>query len=167
MTPLTGGASGRVVTCRPMNRRARGFSLVELLIVVAVFTVISAAVVPQIRRSMAVSRLQTSANQLATELNYARTIAVSRNTIFEMDLTTTSFQIVDPDDEDNPPRRPKDLEPGIFLVTRPAGTIRFYPRGNADAGVIVLGGEFDERVAIRVVESGMVDVVGFSVGAQQ
>lgn len=151
----------------PMTQRQRGFSLVELLIVVATVGLLSAIAVPQIRQNMAVSRLHTSAAQFAGELNYARTIAVARNAIFEVDLTTNSYQIQDPADVDNPPRHRKSLERGIQFIRGAENILRFYPRGNADGGTVVAANEFGDLVTVTVAQSGMVEVSGFARGESQ
>jgi prepilin-type N-terminal cleavage/methylation domain-containing protein len=149
-------------------RNSRGFSLVELLIVILLAGVILAIAVPEIRRSLASSRLRTSAVQLATELNYARTISVSRNSIYRVQFNNTNrtFQIVDLEDPENPPRIGKRLERGIAFSSVPADPVQFFPRGHARSGRVELSDAFGQRIAVVVQPSGMVEVADFQVGEQ-
>lgn len=144
----------------------RGFSLIELMVVIAVGAVVSAIVVPQVQRSLAANRVHSSAVQVATELNYARTIALSRNAVLEIDFTTDSYQIVDPSDPDNPPRTRKFLEPGVRFVQRPVNPIRFFPRGNAAAGTVQIADEYGQGVVIAVSAGGMVEIREFTSGGE-
>jgi general secretion pathway protein H len=145
------------------SRSSRGFSLVELLIVILLAGVILAISVPEIQRSLGSSRLRTSAVQLASELNYARTISVSRNSIYRVQLHNgnRTFQIVDPQDPENPPRIRKRLERGIAFSALPASPVQFFPRGHAREGRIELSNAFGQTIAVVVLPSGMVEVAAF------
>jgi prepilin-type N-terminal cleavage/methylation domain-containing protein len=147
-----------------MQRQScRGFSLTELLIVVAVGTIILTFAVPAMQASLAASRLQSSAIQLASELNFARTIAVSRNAIFEvrMNAGQRSFQIVDPADPENPPRTAKPLDQNVRFGPGAPASVRFFPRGHSEAVLIPLFNEFGRRIVVQVSSSGMVEVQEF------
>jgi prepilin-type N-terminal cleavage/methylation domain-containing protein len=147
---------------------SRGFSLIELLIVIAAGTVVLAFAVPEMQRSLSASRLQTSATQLAAELNYARTISVSRNASFEVRFNSAerTFQILDTEDPANPPRVAKTLEPGITFASVAGGQVGFFPRGHAQAGVITLTNGFGQRINVVVRSSGMVEVQDFTAAQQ-
>lgn len=148
--------------------RSRGFSLVELLIVVAVATIVLAFAVPEMQRSLSASRLQTSATQLAAELNFARTISVSRNASYEVHLNSSarSFQIQDREDPANPPRVAKTLEPGITFGSTPGSGVGFFPRGHAQSGLIRLTDAFGQSIDVVVRSTGMVEVRDFMAAEQ-
>ncbi len=152
----------------PYHFSSRGFSLIELLIVIAVGAVVLAFAVPEMQRSLSASRLQTSATELASELNFARTISVSRNATFEVRFNSAerSFQIIDQEDPDNPPRVAKSLEPGIVFGSVSGGNVEFFPRGHAHAGVIRLLDQFGGRIDVVVRSTGMVEIQDF-MAAQQ
>lgn len=59
-----------------MTKRNRGFSLLELLLVIALVGVMSAMVVPPVSNSLTSARLKTSAKKTAAMLRYARNQAV-------------------------------------------------------------------------------------------
>lgn len=61
------------------NRRAAGFSLVEILVVVAIAAVILAIAIPNVPGVMESNKLQTSTSMLASKLAEARINALKRN----------------------------------------------------------------------------------------
>lgn len=150
-------------------RSSRGFSLLEILIVVVAATAVLAIAVPGIQRSMSSTRLKNSAIQLASELSFARNSAVSRSATFTLllDFNGGTFQIIDPADPQNPPRVRKNLDDGIQFNTVPGNQIRFFPRGNATAGAIQLMDAFGQTVTITVSPSGMVEMNDFMAGKDE
>jgi len=58
---------------------ARGFTLLELLVTVAVAAVLMSLAVPSMRELIALQRLKSINAELVTDLQYARSEAVSRN----------------------------------------------------------------------------------------
>jgi type II secretory pathway pseudopilin PulG len=147
-----------------MDHRARkkdtGFSLVELLILVALAVGLVAIAVPSIGRMSTAYHLTSSANLLADELNTARTLAVSRSTAYAMQFNANrnSFQVVDPADLANPPRAVKQLEQGITFRRLPESTITFFARGHAWGGSVEIQNTAGEWLSIRVSSSGRVQV---------
>jgi prepilin-type N-terminal cleavage/methylation domain-containing protein len=62
-----------------MRRRAGGFSLVELLVVLGIAAVLMAVTLPNVAGVMEANKLQTSASMLAGKLAEARFNALKRN----------------------------------------------------------------------------------------
>jgi prepilin-type N-terminal cleavage/methylation domain-containing protein len=149
-------------------KSSRGFSVTELLIVIAVGGLILSFAVPAMQESVGASRLQSSAVQLSSELNFARTIAISRNAIFELRINPgqRTFQIVDPADPENPPRTAKLLDQGVVFGQGGPANIRFFPRGHAGAAVITLFNQLGQRIDIQVRTSGMINVNDFQAAAE-
>src|SRR5215468_11640914 len=63
---------------RRMN--ARGFTLVELMVVLAIGGVLAALVTPALASYARTAALQAAARELATSINLGRQLAISRNT---------------------------------------------------------------------------------------
>ncbi len=139
-----------------------GFSLLEAMIVGVLIAVLAGVSVPQIRQSVSAYSLTASANLVATELNAGRTLAISRNWLYDMDPNTTNhtIQIVDPGNASNSPRSLKYLESGITFSSVPAAgsEIRFYSGGHARGGTLVLQNENGDTISVLVGASGRVEV---------
>jgi prepilin-type N-terminal cleavage/methylation domain-containing protein len=71
------------------NRQA-GFSLMELLICMAVMMVVTVAAFPTISKNLHVYRLQSSAQELATLMQRARILAVRNNTTYSLAFVTAN-----------------------------------------------------------------------------
>lgn len=133
--------------CRQVRVRNAGFTLVEMIVAVAVFAIVATVALPAIDNFMANGRMSNSVNQLVAELVYAKSEAVKRSATVTLcasgDQATCSggwgdgslaFLDVDADgvveaaDGDEILRRSQGSDPGLTLTaTRRAVT--FNPRG--------------------------------------
>lgn len=140
-----------------------GFSTIELLMIVALASIVLAITVPQVRQSLSSYRLSSTAERLSAELNMGRMLAISRNAIFEIQIDGEQrvLQIIDPDDPENPPRAPRMLEPGVIFSQLPGTPIRFFSRGHARPGRLVIQDQFGSSISIEVNESGLIEVSEF------
>ncbi len=138
------------------NMSTRGFSLVDLLCVVALTTVIAVVAVPQLTGLTTNYGLVSAADELATELNAARTMAVSRGATYSIkfDLNGNTYQVIDVSDPENPTRVTKTLGPGMIIQSVPEPPITFSSRGVARGGAVVLTAENGKRVVVEVASSG-------------
>lgn len=141
-----------------MRNATKGFTLIELLIIVGLFAVVAAMAIPQMQATLDGERLLTSRDNLAAELDLARTLAVSRNATYEIQVNarTGTYQILDTEDPNNPPRSQKQLEPGINLGNVSAAPIRFFARGYSSGGSLVLVSAGGNACTIAVSRSGQV-----------
>ena len=82
---------------RPTGPRCRGFTLIELMVVVGLVVVLIALAAPSARRVIDVQRVNSINAQLVTDLQFARSEAASRNahvrTTFNWDATQTCYSI--------------------------------------------------------------------------
>ena len=69
---------------------ARGFSLAELMLIVAVAGVLAALVAPSLASYARTAALQAAARDLATSINLGRQLAISRNTSVCVELASAT-----------------------------------------------------------------------------
>lgn len=74
---------------RHAGRRA-GFSLVEVVVVMAIIGILATLSVPSFSAMFARSKLRSASEQLRSDINLARGEAVKRNTIIRMNFTVTA-----------------------------------------------------------------------------
>ena len=143
-----------------MSSYGKGFTLIEMLIIVGLFAVVVAMAIPQLQTTLASDQLLSSRDNLAAEMNLARTMAVSRSTTYEMglDASAGTYQIIDPEDVNNPPRSLKMLDQGILMGNVSATPIRFFARGHSTGGSIILISTIGNACVLTVNRSGHVDV---------
>jgi type IV fimbrial biogenesis protein FimT len=125
----------------------RGFTLVEMMIVVALAAILAAIAVPNIMAQMPKYRLNGAARQVLSELMAARMQAVSQNNeakVFFLD--NHRYMILDDDDNDGTAdtgeaTQTKDIQTDYHDVTfNPIPGINpvFQPRGTASNMTIIL-----------------------------
>lgn len=111
-----------------------GLSLLELIVVLAVISVISAVAVPYWRRLMAVNHLESSMRQVQSELNHIKMRSVAENVGYQLGYlqgaSTYTIQQGTKVVSTNP------LPEGIVILK--SGKITFSPRGTAGANRVRL-----------------------------
>ncbi len=73
-------------------RTNRGFSLVELVVVVTITAILAAVAVPKISHGLSAQGLRTAAQRVASDLAYARTMARNRGRATEVHFSTGTTQ---------------------------------------------------------------------------
>lgn len=133
------------------QRGVRGFTLVEMMVVLVVIGLILLATIPAVSSYMKSSRLAGSASMLASDLHYARALANSQHTAYEMRLSTGGYSLV-------------RLQPATTVLTRTLprgitiGTVdstTFYSWGLTEPAVITLQ-QPDRSKVVRLSASGQV-----------
>ena len=140
-------------------RHQQGVTLIETIVICVLVAVVSSLTIPQINQTLRLYRLTASANLVASELNAARAMAISRNGIYRADVVAngSTIQIIDPDNSLNNPRVEQSLQSGISF-TGTVSSITFYPRGHADAGSLELQNEDARTISVQVLVSGKIKV---------
>lgn len=130
-----------------ITSRPRGFTLVELLVVMVIVALVLALVGTSLSRSVTGAEMRTAARKVAANLRYTRTQAILQKAeqVFMVDAENRTFQA--------PDREPVELPEGMRVALTTArseltaenvGGIRFYPDGGSTGGYIEL--ESDNRI---------------------
>ncbi len=143
---------------KPLKKN--GFSLLELMIVIAVMGIMSAIAVPRVGQYMAERRLNGAARMVMSDLMMARQKAVSQNNAFKVFFNTDhhGYRILDDDNGDGAITtgeavEVKDIQRDYYDVTFSASADPvFSPRGTAFGTTVTLtsarpGGSRYARVA--------------------
>jgi general secretion pathway protein H len=139
--PSSVGARPRAGGGRPSSEGDAGFSLLELLVVLAILTLVCAFALPSFNRPSDKLQLDASGRALVDALRVTRSAAVARNTDFVMtvDVEQRAFasSVV----------TPRSLAPQIAMRLKVAepertgpgrGGFRFFPDGSSTGGDVVL-----------------------------
>jgi general secretion pathway protein H len=137
-----------------VSRGAQGFTLLELMLVLAIAAAVMALAPPLLYQAMPGLQLKSAARQVAAGFRSARDQAITRRaeTLLSVDLDERRI-------EWSGARRPLELPDGleVSLVTATSelgrdarqGSIRFYPDGSSTGGrVTVSHGERGYRVDV-------------------
>lgn len=153
----------RRTTClKPGN--CRGFTLVELMITLAVIGILAVIATPSMTALVNANRVNSAAGELVTAMQIARSEAVRRNARVSVcgnaACSSTNWnQVVvvhaNPTDDDPAVIRTADAPSGV-TITGPAAGIVFRPSGAVnDVGCVPLSNSY-AQYAVRVTLGGMV-----------
>jgi general secretion pathway protein H len=121
--------------------KARGFTLVELLIVMVLVALILALVGTSLSRSISGSEMRTAAGKLAANLRYTRTQAILTKSeqVLLIDTENRSYKAPDRPEVKLPEGMDVELTTARSeLTSEVVGGIRFYPDGGSTGGFVRL-----------------------------
>ena len=144
-TPTSSAGSDR--------RRAGGYTLAELLVVLAIMAGLLTLIPPLFDRGLSNTEMRSAARQMMASLRYARSEAVSRRepVSFLLDLEQRRYHV--------PGQRPVALPGGLELTLKTAvsevrgqdrGTITFFSDGSASGGNLTLVHPENPDMAMRL-----------------
>jgi len=129
---------------------ARGFTLLELLVVLAVVALIAAVVVPALGTGSASQSARRAAWDIAAALRTARADAIRRNgeSVLTLDVDGRSYSVGD-DDADRP--LPEDVTYTILTAEgerqdQSRASIRFFADGSSTGGRVTMKDGVSEYV---------------------
>jgi general secretion pathway protein H len=119
----------------------RGFTLVELLVVLVIASLVLALVGTSISRSVSGAEMRTAARKMAASIRYTRTRAIldKEEKVFLVDTENRLYEA--------PKKKPVELPEGMTvalttarseLTSEAVGGIRFYPDGGSTGGFVEL-----------------------------
>jgi len=142
LRPVGAGTRDSLALCLPFPPRSRGFTLLELLVVLAIIALILAVTPPLITAAIPGAELKASARQVAAGLRLAREEAIrtGRDVAFTLDLETHSFEV---DGRFRRGKLPKGLDLKLEaaeteMLDEHRGAVRFFPDGSSTGGRIIL-----------------------------
>ena len=142
LRPLSAGPRYPLALRLPFPPRSHGFTLLELLVVLAIAALLLAVAPPLITAAIPGAELKASARRVAAGLRLAREEAIrtGRDVAFTLDLETHSFEV---DGRFRRGKLPKGLDLKLEaaeteMLDEHRGAVRFFPDGSSTGGRIIL-----------------------------
>lgn len=126
-----------------MSRRSsRGFTLLELLVVLTIAAAATAFAVPNLGRAIEAMQFRSATREILSALRYARNRAVThgRPTQFHLDVERRYYEV---EGKDGRHPLPGGIDLGMvtaesLLTSGESGVIRFFPDGSSTGGRVSL-----------------------------
>jgi len=111
------------------KKRSPGFTLMELILALSVMAILLAIAWPAIGQFSSGYRLRAAAREVATDLQFARLLAVKENRDFQVSIAGASYEVTRVSDGFVAKVRDFSADyPDVFLS---GATVTFNSRGNA------------------------------------
>ena len=128
-----------------LKGEANGFTLLELVLVLLLMSLIAGLTLPFVASTLDRIKLQSEVRQIASALQFARSEAISKKTLytFNIDIDKNQYWLGIPKQEKI--TQPKPIDETVRILdyqrtdeTLTEGTfmILFYPRGNSSGGTL-------------------------------
>ena len=128
-----------------LKGEANGFTLLELVLVLLLMSLIAGLTLPFVASTLDRITLQSEVRQIASALQFARSEAISKKTLytFNIDIDENQYWLGIPKQEEITQPKPIDETDRILdykktddTLTEGAFMILFYPRGNSSGGTL-------------------------------
>jgi general secretion pathway protein H len=140
-----------------MQMKNRGFTLLELMLVLVILTVASGIVVARFFRGTDQINLKASAREMSASLRYSRNQAVAERRAYAVVVAKTGYAVYTSEPAGNGGFKAvqvlkRNFPEGIFMDTATEGEVRinFFPLGDSTGGQIRLVSRNGTKVYVRV-----------------
>jgi type II secretory pathway pseudopilin PulG len=137
----------------PPTPPRQGFTLIELMVLITLFTALLVVAAPPINGYLNSNRLEINADRLAADLQYTRSIAIANGQTMRFQATETGYRIVEPGSGSIIRERVFDGGCALSLAVN----ADFFPWGMAESRVINMANCAGSRT-ITLLPTGIVEV---------
>jgi general secretion pathway protein H len=146
-----------------MRAGSKGFTLLELVIVLVIISVVTLILTPNLTRTLSHMEAKGAAKRIAAILRYCRSDAINKGKVNLVSFDTASnlVSIYSLEDEETEPKAQKfyplpggvkmdKIEVGKTLYDSSLPTIEFYRNGGSNGGTASIQGERGQAYAVHV-----------------
>jgi len=146
-----------------IGTRSRGFSLLELVIVLIIISLLAILVTPTLTKTISHMEVKSAAKKVSAILRYCRNDAINKNRIYQVNFDSESnlISVMSADEGEEKlsvrnsyplPRdvRMEKVEAGKTFFESTLPSFEFYPNGGANGGTAVIRGGEGRGYAIQV-----------------
>ncbi|MEO9089061.1 MAG: GspH/FimT family pseudopilin [Rhodanobacter sp.] len=130
-----------------LSRRSKGFTLVELMVTIAVVAILLAIALPSFRTAIQRNRVAAASNDLLASISYARTTAIYRHQLVSMCPSSTGSSCTSAG---------QAYEPGWIVYTYPAGAASANKAYAATSATLLRAIDSHAGVSINATETGII-----------
>ncbi|MBI1912587.1 MAG: GspH/FimT family pseudopilin [Deltaproteobacteria bacterium] len=140
---------------RGHRRYQQGFTLLEVLLVISIFSIAAAIAAPSISAGLGKVELKSAAKKIAASLNSARNEAIRKRQNYYAQAQEGKVLISSEDMK----FKKEITSPSESRLTASDGVIAFFPSGSSSGGIIEISNEGSKTAyAIKVENSGIIKV---------
>ncbi len=147
-------------------RKDKGFTLVEMMVVIAIMAILSAIAVPNYYSYAAGMKLRSASRDLYSTLQKTRMNAIRQHTRWAVEFTSSTYRVLNcgPDnvcggsgttDNINYTATSISAYSGVSITSLP-GTVEFYPDGTSNGGTLSFGNSRGNSSQVVVSVSGRI-----------
>ncbi len=143
--------------------RSRGFSLLELTIVLIIMSLLAVLITPNLTRTLSHMEAKGSAKRIAAILRYSRSDAINKRRVNLVNFDTASnlvsvYSVASEEEEPKAQRfyplpdgvKMEKIDVGKTLFDSSVPTFEFYASGGSNGGTALIQGEKGRPYLIRV-----------------
>lgn len=138
------------------TRNQRGFSLVEIMVILSIMGIAIAIAVPSFRGTMTRARFDRATTELQSDIRLAISTAKSTGRTVLFDIRTDSYRLVDATDTTRV-YRTRTLEAGIRFTA--SGSPLIFPWGMVQPANISVTGPHDDK-DFQILPTGRLELAG-------